>query len=200
MTESEREILNKLGTLEETMKMLLVNDVLKDAENLMGQGKSPAPQGESQKIEELCKLIEEKDNKIADLKYQIESHKSRIKTLQLLSDKKDKTIQAKDERIQILQKTVQDFNQQKNIIELDEKRKQCIGKYCHFPHCTETFHKDNKGRFIPNSYIPKNANNRTYKIIEYSDGMFYIFSKGKTADFDFWVPVDAFDIEKLLKG
>ena len=88
LQEQNKMILNKLSILEEAMKMLLVNDVLKDAENLMEQGKSPAPQGESKKIDELCELLEEKESKINDLKNQIETQKRRIKTLQLLSGRK----------------------------------------------------------------------------------------------------------------
>ncbi len=205
LQEQNKAILDKLNILEEAIKMLLVNDVLKDAENLTGQDKNSALQGElQQKIDELQKMLEAKNSEFNRLQSQLENQKSRIKTLQELSDSKDRTIQTKEEWIQILQKTVQDFNNQplKNI-ELEKKRKQCIGKLCSFPYTKETFHKDNKGRFIPDAFIPGNAKNRTYEIIEYSEsgnGMFYIFSEGRKVDFGFWIPAENFNIEAILKG
>ena len=116
MTDSERKILAKLDTLEEAMKMLLVNDILKDAENLTGQNQVSVRWHELQsKIDELQKLLKTKEDEISKLQSQIEAQKSRIKTLQELSDSKDRTIQTKEERIQIFQKTVQDLqNQLKN--------------------------------------------------------------------------------------
>ena len=107
MTDSERKILAKLDTLEEAMKMLLVNDILKDAENLTGQNQVSVRQHELQsKIDELQKRLKEKETEISKLLSQLETQKGRIKTLQDMSGSKDRTIQTKEERIQILQQSV----------------------------------------------------------------------------------------------
>ena len=102
MTDSDKIqlILEKASIMEEAMKLLLVNDVLIDAESLTEQDKKDELQ---QKIDELQKMMEEKDSEINRLQFQLETHKAKMKDLQQL---KDEVIQAKIQEIKILKYSV----------------------------------------------------------------------------------------------
>lgn len=130
MTESERIIHDRLDTIEEALKILLVNDVIKDTETLAEQSKKRSVRKDTkkekeyqQKIEELQGTLQSKDDKIntlqkqlktkeervSSLQNQLETQKKRVQTLQQLSESKDRTIQIKEERIQVLQKQIANY-------------------------------------------------------------------------------------------
>ncbi len=74
MTDSEKIqiLLEKSAIMEEAIKMLLMNDVLKDAENLTASPSDSSQQQEEyeQKITELQKILKIKDDKISTLQRQ----------------------------------------------------------------------------------------------------------------------------------
>ena len=123
MTDSERIqiLLEKAGNIEEALKMILVNDVLTDAESLMQENSVPmsevsALQKEYQdEIANLQKALKEKEKKLKTLQSQLETqkktsetHKARIQTLQQSIESKERTLKTKEERIQSLQRSVEE--------------------------------------------------------------------------------------------
>ena len=85
MTDSEKIqiLLDRMAIVEEAMKMLLVNDVLKDANSFSTES-------------ELSKMQKEYQQKIEELQKTLETQKNKIQTLQELADSRKRTIQTKD--------------------------------------------------------------------------------------------------------
>ena len=113
MTDSEQQILAKLSNMEEALKLLLVNDVLQDAESLTNQvmqSDTVENQQNLRKIIDLQQEVSADEKKILDLQKQIKTLKSRIDTLQQLTESKDRTIQAKEERITNLQANIEEIH------------------------------------------------------------------------------------------
>ena len=95
MTDSEKIqiLLDRMAIVEEAMKMLLVNDVLKDANSFSTES-------------ELSKMQKEYQQKIEELQKTLETQKNKIQTLQELADSRKRTIQTKDICIETLQQSV----------------------------------------------------------------------------------------------
>ena len=207
MTETEKLILNKLNTMEEALKMLLVNDVLKDAENLTGQNQVSVRQHELQsKIDELQKRLKEKETEISKLLSQLETQKGRIKTLQDMSGSKDRTIQTKEERIQILQQSVKTKDDsisrlqsqiEKQQMEIEALQQGEMGAYINRICILRTgeVYEDNTA-FRQKCYV-HNAVGKYFIIDDYDTalGMFHISQNtNKKKHYHFWVNVNGVDI------
>ncbi len=179
-------ILNKLNTMEEAMKMLLISDVLKDAENLTAR-----PSDFSKQQEEYEQKITELQAECEKLQTQLETQKSRIKTLQELSDSKDKTIQSKEEQIQVLQKQSQIAKGTK-VISNEQIGCQCTIKAEYFPKVYSSYEDAGCDRTCWASY----ADGRIYDIVDFSSvyNMFRIIANGKRHFYSYWISVEGVDI------
>ncbi len=96
---------DKLSVLEESMKIILVNDVLKDAERITDSETRQSRKDEElqDQVDILKMQLENSADTITRLQQQNEQYRRRIQTLQELVDSKDRTIQAKEKRIELLQ-------------------------------------------------------------------------------------------------
>ncbi len=180
MTEAEQLILEKLSTMEEAIKLLLVNDVLKDAEKLAGQDlKHPVQQNSTSKTEEMQKKVK--------------TLNARIKTLQELSESKDRTIKAKEERIQLLQKATQDLKNQLEAKKKKENYDQYINRKCILR--TQTVYEDNTA--LRQKCTGNNAVGKEFIIDDYDNalGMYHIIQNtNKKKRFHFWVNIKGVNI------
>ncbi len=99
------QLTEKMSLVEEALKMLLINDVLNDADTFSEKTISISNptntlQQENDNLKQKQKKLESENSK---LRSQLESYQARIKTLQELSDSKERTLKAKEEYIQLLQ-------------------------------------------------------------------------------------------------